>query len=91
MKPQTRRHTLCKTVQFSSYIVSTGYKVLEVSTDEKFLDINLDKAEQNSDKFFLRSHSNGKPENISYELGGTTYIAVKVGDKIYIPDREKTT
>lgn len=76
--------------QFSSFLLQKGFKVLEVSTDDKFLDINIPKAEADTDKFFLRANAKGKPESITYELNGTVYTAVKVGDKIYVPDKTKT-
>ena len=72
--------------QFSSYCVKKGIKVLEISDDETFLDVNITKAEQDNEHFILRANADGKPENITYEIDGITYKAVKVGDKIYIPD-----
>ena len=76
--------------QFSSFIISKGFKVIEVSTDEKFIDINIDKAKVNTDKFYLRAYAKGKPENVNYELEGKSYKAIKVDEKIYIPDRDTT-
>jgi len=76
--------------QFSSFLISKGIKVLEVSSDEKFIDVNIKKAEVNTDKFYLRAYSKGKPESISYELDGKNYNAIKVNEKIYIPDRDTT-
>ena len=76
--------------QFSSFIISKGFKIIEVSSDEKFIDVNIDKAEINTDKFYLRSYIKGKPENITYELNGEIYNAIKVNEKIYIPDRDTT-
>ena len=37
-------------------------------------------------KFILRAHADGKPEYLEKTIGGTTYKAVKVGEKIYIPN-----
>jgi hypothetical protein len=76
--------------QFSSFLIQKGMKVLEVSTDEKFLDINITKAEQDTEHILLRANADGKPEEITQTLDGITYKAIKVADKIYIPDREQT-
>jgi hypothetical protein len=75
--------------QFSSELLQKGFKILEVSGDEKFLDINIPKAEPIPDKFILRATATGKPENITHLLNGIEYHAIKVGDKIYIPDKDK--
>ncbi len=76
--------------QFSSFCISKGIKVIEISSDEKFLDVNITKAEEDKEHFILRANADGKPENITYELNGVIYKAIKVGDKIYIPDKEQT-
>lgn len=52
--------------------------------------MNITKAEPDNEHFILRANADGKPENITYELNGITYKAIKVGDKIYIPDKEQT-
>lgn len=73
--------------QFSADLIKRGLKILEVSSDEQFIDINIDKLTQEEpDKFILRAHADGKPEYLQQNVGGVTYKAVKVGDKIYIPN-----
>lgn len=73
--------------QFSADLIKRGLKILEVSSDEQFIDINIDKlTEEEPDKFILRAHADGKPEYLQQNVGGVTYKAVKVGDKIYIPN-----
>lgn len=74
--------------QFSSFMLSKGFEIIEVSSDETFLNGNITKSET-TDKLILRSTCAGRPEYTTYELNGTTYRAVKVRDKIYIPDRAK--
>lgn len=74
--------------QFSSLMVQKGFKIIEVGSDEKFLDVNIEKSDFISDKIILRADAKGKPETITQTLNGTTYNAIKVGEKIYIPDRE---
>jgi hypothetical protein len=75
--------------QFSSFMVQKGFKILEVSTDEKFLDGNIEKAEREPDRVILHAQQPGNPENTTYGHDGITYHAVKVADMIYIPDRER--
>lgn len=73
--------------QFSADLIKRGLKILEVSSDEQFIDVNIDKlTEEEPDKFILRAHADGKPEYLEKNIGGTTYKAVKVGEKIYIPN-----
>jgi hypothetical protein len=74
--------------QFSSELLQKGFKILEVSNDERFLDINITKTEP-TDKIVLRATATGKPENATHLIDGVTYYAVKVDGKIYIPDKEK--
>ena len=73
--------------QFSADLIKKGFKIIEVSSDEQFIDVNINKlAEEEPDKFILRAHADGKPEYLQQNVGGVTYKAVKVGEKIYIPN-----
>ena len=76
--------------QFSAYLISKGIKVIEASKQEQMLDINIEPAPQDNEHIILRANADDKPENITYEIDGITYKAVKVGDKIYIPAKEQT-
>ena len=71
--------------QFSSYLVQKGLKVLEVSNDEKFIDINITKAKEDPNHFILRATAEGKPEYIKQIINGIEHQAVKVADKMYLP------
>jgi len=75
--------------QFSSQMLQKGFKVIEVSNAEKFLDVNITKAAPDMDKYILRASTEGEPERITHLLNGVEYHAIKVEGKIYIPDREK--
>jgi len=75
--------------QFSSLFVQKGFTVLEVSNAEKFLDGNIQKTEPIKDNIILRASHTGKPEYTTYEFNGVNYRAVKVADKVYIPDRDR--
>ncbi len=73
--------------QFSSMLIQKGLKVLEVGNDTKFMDGNIDRIDENSEKVFLRANAEGKPEYTTQTINGVTYKAVKFAHKIYIPDR----
>ena len=76
--------------QFSSMLIQKGLKVLEVSNYEKIIDVNIKLVEQNNDHIILRATADGKPEYITQTINGTNYKAIKVADKIYIPNNEQT-
>ena len=54
--------------------------------DIPFTEGNIPLLVEPSDKYILRAYANGKPEYLQQNVGGVTYKAVKVGDKIYIPN-----
>jgi hypothetical protein len=70
--------------QFSSMLIQKGLKVLEVSTGEKFIDINIKPIEEDTEHIILRATAEGKPEYVDQIINGVTYKAVKVGEKVYI-------
>lgn len=77
--------------QFSSMLIQKGLKIIEVSNMDNVLDVNIDKlTEIDADHIILRANANGQPENISQEKDGVTYKAIKVANKIYIPDKNQT-
>ena len=72
--------------QFSSYLVNKGIQIIEVSKEEQIIDINIEKPEIDNENLILRATADGKPEYIEQNINGITYKAVKVADKIYIPN-----
>lgn len=76
--------------QFSSFLIQKGLKVLEVSAADKFSDGNISRIQQNTDQLSLRAIAHGKPEYTTQQIDGVEYNAVKVSDKIYIPNRTQT-
>lgn len=74
--------------QFSSYLVNKGIQIVEVSKEEQIIDINIEKPDIDKDNIILRATADGKPEYVEQTINGTTYKAVKVADKIYIPNKE---
>ena len=73
--------------QFSAYSVSKGIKVIEASKQEQMLDINIQPAPQDNEHIILRANANDKPEYLTQTINGITYKAIKVTDKIYIPNK----
>ena len=71
--------------QFSSFLVKKGLKVVEVSNDEQFIDIDLKKVDYNSSELMLRATGNGHPDFSEKIIDGVTRKVVIVGGKSYIP------
>ena len=74
--------------QFSAFLVSKGLEIVEVSKQENILDVNITPAEEDTEHFILRAVKDGKPEYIEQNIDGVNYKAIKVADKIYIPNKE---
>ena len=74
--------------QFSSYLVNKGIEIIEASKEETMLDININRIEFDTEHIILRALAEGMPENISQMKNGVSYNAIKVADKIYIPNKE---
>ena len=72
--------------QFSADLIKKGFKILEVSDDSQFTEGNIPLLVEPSDKYILRAYATGKPQYLEKPIGDTTYKAVKVGEKIYIPN-----
>ena len=72
--------------EFSSYLLQKNIEVVEVSKIENMLDVNIEKVENDKEHIFLRATADGKPEYINQNIDGVTYKAIKVANKIYVPD-----
>lgn len=72
--------------QFSADLIQKGFKILEVGNDETFLDGDIEKTEY-SDNYLLRAHAKGKPQYTSFSVEDITYKAIRIGDRVYIPDK----
>lgn len=73
--------------QFSAYLISKGLKVLEVSKEEIFIDVNIKRATEDKEHIILRANAVGKQKNIIQEIDDVLYKAIQVADKIYVPDK----
>ena len=67
--------------QFSKILIANDIKVIAVSNEDKFQDINIERSENNA--VSIRAISKGQPEIISHN----GLQAIKIANKIYIPDR----
>lgn len=74
---------------FSADLIQKGFKILEVGNDQKFIEGQIPKTDFEPDKYILRSHQKGKPTNVGCHHEDINYVAIKVGDKVYIPDNTK--
>jgi len=72
--------------QFSSALIQKNCKIIEVGSDEKFLDGNIEKLDTEEPKMILRATCKGQPLKVDYKVDGKLYDALQVGNKIYIPD-----
>ena len=62
--------------QFSSFMVSKGFKIIEVRNEEKFLEGDIPKVEQDKEHIILRASGTGQPkkENNVIDVNGKKYI-----------------
>ena len=74
--------------QFSSYLVKKGCKVIAISSEDKFLDGNIQKVPENAQQFIIRTCAMGTETETNETINGIYYKALRVGDLIYIPDKE---
>lgn len=73
--------------KFSSFLVCKEIEVLEVTKLENVIDINIEPSNEDKENLILRTTAKGKPEYITQTINGVIYKAIKVNDKIYIPDK----
>ena len=72
--------------QFSADLVAKGFKIIEVSTDENFIDINIKKLTEQGNKYYLRASCSGRPIYKNVNIDGSNYKAIYVDDMGYIPN-----
>ena len=75
--------------ELSSEFVTQGLDIIAVSSSEKFLDGNIPKRSCDKESIYIRAEHDGRPQDTTLAINGVTYKALKVGDKIYIPDKTK--
>lgn len=75
--------------QFSSELLRKGCKILFVGNSETFSDGTISKLSAVSKKPALRTIVSGSPAEETYTINGIDYSAIRIGDKVYIPDITK--
>lgn len=87
--PKRKRTQMCSffVKQFSSFCIKRGCKIINITDDEQMIDVNCGKMIENPNQFRLMAYIEGTAEHIKYDLNGNTYNDIKVGDKIYIPEK----
>ena len=75
--------------ELSAELIKNGMSIIEASSEEKFLDVNIEKVYDEPKQMILRATAKGKPQTVTYTLNGVTYKALRVGEKLYIPDRSE--
>lgn len=73
--------------QFSAFVIQRGCHIVNITDDEQMIDVNCGKINYNPNQFRLMAYIEGTAEHIKYDLNSNTYNAIKVGDKIYIPEK----
>ena len=51
------------------------------------LDVNIEPAPQDNEHIILRANADDKPEYVEQTINGITYKAIKVANKMYIPNK----
>ena len=70
--------------EFSAYLVSKRFKILEVCEGEQIVDEStFPLVDKKSDKIFLRCIGKGKPEIQEMEYQGRKCKAISLYDKVY--------
>lgn len=64
--------------QFSAFMVSKGFKIIEVGGEDKFDFGDMDRAEQDSNKVILRACGKGEPQRRDKQITieGRSYTSV---------------
>lgn len=76
-----------KQFQFTYYLYERGFEIVEVGDADKFMDVNIKKADVNTEKMILRAFMHGRPQYTTATVYGVTYRAIAVEDKVYIPNK----
>lgn len=65
--------------QFSAFLVSRGFKVIEVGNEGSYTDANIPRADINTEKLILRACDKGEPicREGCIEVKGRAYLPVK--------------
>ena len=76
--------------KLSSNIVQKGIEIIAVSDSNKFMNGNITWTDYDQDNLIVRATCEGRPKETTFMVEGVTYKALRVDNKIYIPDKSKT-
>ncbi len=75
--------------EFSSYLVSKGIKILEVTNSDTFMDGNIRRAKEHPEFLFLQAIGKGQPIIANTTIDGITYRSVEICGRRYVPNRNE--
>lgn len=75
--------------EFSSYLVSKGVKILEVSSGNMFLDGSMKRAKEHHEFLFLQAIGKGHPIITNTTIDSTTYRSIEICGRRYVPNRNE--
>lgn len=75
--------------QLSSELIQKNVEIIAVSDSNKFLNGNITWTDCDNGFLIARAACDGRPQETTFTVEGIKYKALKVGDKIYIPDKTK--
>ena len=77
-----------KLEDFEHYMVQKGFKIIESGTVDTFLGGKVKPPKNFPENVILRACQYGEPQETNFTINGVSYRAIKVNQKIYIPDRK---
>lgn len=73
--------------ELSAFLIQKGFKIIDATTSDKFLDVNIGPTPTYVKRLIVRACDKGKPEQLIKELDSVKHNAIRVNTRIYIPDR----
>lgn len=73
--------------EFSAFLIQKGFKIIDATNSDKFLDVNITPTPNHVKRIIVRACDKGQPEKLIKELDGKMHNAIRVNTRIYIPDR----
>lgn len=73
--------------QFSSFLIQKGFKIIDATTSDKFLDVNITTTPDHIKRIIVRACDTGRPESLIKEIDGKRHNAIRVYTRMYVPDR----
>lgn len=73
--------------ELSSFLIQKGFKIIDATNSDKFLDVNIGPTPKYVKRIIVRACDKGQPEKLMKELDGKMHNAIRVNTRIYIPDR----